>query len=698
MSLQYIHTSARRGLEPGKSGFCCVARNRELPVDLGKELERLSRYEHIAGKSNPVILRHLKISIRSGDYHILSRLSDAGADYSKRNNHIAHHLVFTDSEVISLPDPATILLFWKGWRNQWNEPPRVLVERDQFTIQDLNTKSIAKNPVFESQIDNGHPRDAAFTIEEGQEFELALHFRNELLSLPTSLRWDIPFTNFILTSDQPTRFTWRGNWKDRPLPFEFEPILDKAPAAEPIEPADPHNPHLEPTPADENPAPRFAKFAPKVEIPQELNRSHRKRPKLRWTRKRFSKTLNLSLSILAVLCIGTIGYLLLDFRTSDGSFENPAPLNRSAIDQVHPTNLGEKTDNTREEWTALLESNRLYEKIDVGLTLAKQLSDMGDSNPMRIAQTLSAIKGAIGDGNRHEAKIVYLSNTDVKPSGNQWFLEAAIASAIQSLGFALAPEPLFSFFEDPLRKVSIFQPLSEQLHYDRFIPEDMIISLKAVRRAAKDRLVRNGPEAVAAAEDYQTMWQALEGDESLASLQKLETVLNLNPVEGYFAIDDDGLLRSLYSKDISTHIKDLYEQFMLPRFSSFKSTPEFRDTIKTANLEYETTIGLAKAIYQVLLVAEAFPPNLESKLELIRSQWSETFVREDLMEETIINFNLERLANSKRRLLALQSQFSRDTWVDLNFTSRILASVQMAESSIQTIGAETTWGLVPKSQ
>ncbi len=220
MPLQYLHTSAKRGLEPGKSGFCCVARDRELSVDLARELERLSRYEHISGKSNPIILRHLQISIHSGNYHVLSRLCDAGNDYSKRNNHIAHHIVFTQDEAISLPDPATILLFWKGWKDAWLEPPRVLSERDNFKIHDLNTFSDSVKSEFDSLVNEGQPTSLVFQIAEGQEFDLALHYRNELLKLPVSKRWDIPFTNFILVSDRPTLFQWSANWKGRMLPFE----------------------------------------------------------------------------------------------------------------------------------------------------------------------------------------------------------------------------------------------------------------------------------------------------------------------------------------------------------------------------------------------------------------------------------------------------------------------------------------------
>ena len=206
MPLQYLHTSARRGLEPGKSGFCCVARDRDLPPDLATELERLSRYEHFPDRENPWIARHLRISLRSGNYHVLSRLIDAGTDYSKRNNHIAHHLSFTEEEVVRLPDPATILLFWRGWRDSWKEPPRILNEQDAFSIQNLDTESTPLSDAFPTAIERGRPIEKPYTIEVGWERELALHYRNELLKLPAESRWNVVFTSFILTSDRPADF------------------------------------------------------------------------------------------------------------------------------------------------------------------------------------------------------------------------------------------------------------------------------------------------------------------------------------------------------------------------------------------------------------------------------------------------------------------------------------------------------------
>ena len=689
MSLQYIHTSARRGLEPGRSGFCCVARDRDLPADLEKELEKLSRYEQIPGKSSPVILRHLALSSRTGNYHILTCLRDSGTDYSKRNNHIAHHLAFSEDEISVLPDPATILLFWNGWKDSWIEPPRILQERDQFQIGDLDISTEVTPIDFDSPIETGNPRDAAFSFEAGEEHDLAHHFRNELLTLPANQRWDVPFTNFILTSDQPTQFLWRGNWKDRPLPFEFEGLAEKVSTFE--------SPHVIKEQVPEEPedvSHRITKSAPKVEIPDELTRADRKRPKRKWTRRRLSNTLNLTLACLAILCCGTIAYLLLDFRSPPEPEEPQSPQEAPSSGPSYPHMVTDKSLDPRQSWASLIDSDGLYKNLELSLGVAEALSSLGEPKPLQIAKTLSAVKDAVENQSSDSIAIVPIPSSLVKSDTSQWFLEPDFASAIKLLDVLLIPESIVPFFQEPLASNPIFGPLREHVPFDRFIPEDTILSIKAVRRAARDRLVQNGIDAITAAEEYRRQWQSLSEDDIHHSIQILETAFELNPDERYLAQDSNGLLISPTQVEISNHIRTLYERFILRRVSSFITSPEFRDTLNTANQEHNTAIEQARSIYEVFATARALSEPMATKLENIRDQWRKTFIRDDLMEETMINFNLERMANRKHNLSTLQSQFSQNTLADLDSANQILDSIEKAEQSIQAIDSNSEWALL----
>ena len=691
MPLQYLHTSAKRGLEPGKSGFCCVARDRELPVDLARELERLSRYEHISGKSNPIILRHLQISIRSGNYHILSRLRDAGNDYSKRNNHIAHHLAFTQDDAISLPDPATILLFWNGWKDAWLEPPRVLSDRDNFEIEDLNTSSDSIKPTFDSLVVEGEATPHVFQIAEGQEYDLAIHYRNELLKLPVSKRWDIPFTNFILVSDRPILFHWIANWKGRILPFDLVatpvasqelPEQTKSTAASTPPPPD--------QPEASTASARFAKNAPTVEIPEELSRASRRRPKRKWTHKRVANTLNLGLGTLGLVCVGIIFYLLYDYKTPTQSvpdltteLESPVP---SANEDLQTTSI-----DIRDQWNRLAQDNQLLEKSDDALRLALQLAERGDRAPFQIASILSK---ATQQGSTPVELTIPPSL--IREAEGHWELESIIGNELAEQGFVLLPQMLSEQLSILSAQSNPPDRVYERLLHDRFLPEDAEIGLKALRRTAKDQLVGKNLESITPAEDFLALWQTLANDNRLEPISKIETAFDINPLSGFFAVDEGGMLFSPERTDITRHLVELYEQFLLPHFSSFGNAPEFRQALQGANGEFDNAIDAARAIYEVLSTAQPESTTLQKRLQTLREQWRETFISDDLMKETMINFNFERLAASKLELAQLQKQFDQQTLTDLRTLESVLDTIDTAEQTLAQIDSRAIWTLLKR--
>ncbi len=691
MPLQYLHTSAKRGLEPGKSGFCCVARDRELPVDLTRELERLSRYEHISGESNPIILRHLQISIRSGSYHILSRLRDAGNDYSKRNNHIAHHLAFTQDEAVSLPDPATILLFWNGWKDAWIEPPRVLGNRDNFEIEDLNTSSDSIKPTFDSLVVEGEATPHVFQIAEGQEYDLAIHYRNELLKLSVSKRWDIPFTNFILVSDRPTLFDWIANWKGRILPFD----LVATPVASQELPEQTKSTAASTPPPPDQPKPstasaRFAKNAPTVEVPEELSRASRRRPKRKWTHKRVANTLNLGLGALGLVCVGVILYLLYDYKSPTQSVPNLTTELESLVPSANE-DLQTTSIDIRDQWNRLAQDNQLLERSDDALRLARQLAEQGDRAPFQIASILSK---ATQQGSTPVELTIPPSL--IRKAEGYWELESILSNELAEQGFVLLPQMLSEQLAILSAQSNPADRVYERLLHDRFLPEDAEIGLKALRRTAKDQLVGKNLESITPAEDYLALWQTLANDNRLEPISKIETAFDINPLSGFFAVDEGGMLLSPERTDITRHLVQLYEQFLLPHFSSFGNAPEFRQALQSANGEFDSAIDAARAIDEVLSNAQPESTTLQKRLQTLREQWREIFIRDDLMKETMINFNFERLAASKLELAQLQKQFDQQTLTDLRTLESVLDTIDTAEQTLTQIDSRAVWTLLKR--
>jgi len=123
MPLSLVFTSVPQGLTPGRSGFCTVARHREIPERLVALLEGLGTPN---GNSSTVVFTFRRLEAAGQSWYILSRFTAGGLDYTQRDNRLAQHLVFTDEEAAGLPPPADIASRWQGWIEKWDGEPRWL--------------------------------------------------------------------------------------------------------------------------------------------------------------------------------------------------------------------------------------------------------------------------------------------------------------------------------------------------------------------------------------------------------------------------------------------------------------------------------------------------------------------------------------------------------------------------------------------
>ena len=143
MAWQLIYTSAPALLDAGRTGFGTVARHEAIRPTLQTELERISQFSREQGLSKERILfYHRAIDLRGERYHVLSRIKDAGSDYTGRTNHIAHHIVLTAVEADQVfrsnrCTPADMILWITSnglWRDHWNEPARLFDSQEEIAI------------------------------------------------------------------------------------------------------------------------------------------------------------------------------------------------------------------------------------------------------------------------------------------------------------------------------------------------------------------------------------------------------------------------------------------------------------------------------------------------------------------------------------------------------------------------------------
>ena len=221
MTYEILYTSAPQGLKPGSFGFCTVAASEGIPPPLLQRLESLSGYRHLyppghpRAALNPVNYAHLVVQVGGRRLHVLSRIADAGWDYSQRTNKLAHHVVLEESECIP-PGPAWLLAQPGFCLTQFSGSPRVLppsrplppgellparcVMWEQVT-GDAGWAGVLVRQALEKK------QSAYLIFREGMEL-LPLLLEAQAL-LPPKERWEVTFSTYYTRLPPGVDCLWR---------------------------------------------------------------------------------------------------------------------------------------------------------------------------------------------------------------------------------------------------------------------------------------------------------------------------------------------------------------------------------------------------------------------------------------------------------------------------------------------------------
>ena len=222
MSHEVVYTSAPRGLKPGTRGFCTVAATQGISPPLADRLEALSGYRHLFSAddarpgSNPVNYSHLSIVVGGRPYHVLSRIADAGVDYTQRTNMFAHHVALEASE-LSSGGPAWVMSQPGFFETNWDAEPKIL----------YSGRTPALGEASPAVCDHWHglvgdagwagvlaettaatKAQAAWVLFEPGQDLLPL-VAEALALLPPAQRWDVTFSTFFTKLPPGVDCQWR---------------------------------------------------------------------------------------------------------------------------------------------------------------------------------------------------------------------------------------------------------------------------------------------------------------------------------------------------------------------------------------------------------------------------------------------------------------------------------------------------------
>ena len=206
---EILYTSAPKGLKPGSQGFCTVNSTIGMAQTTAERLETLSGYRHAFAITdpraalNPVNYSHVTLRLGGRPTHVLSRIANAGQDYTGRSNKLAHHLAFEQTS--SWPaGPARML-----------QAPDVMVAVWDGTLRTFAPRTLTLPPP-PSQIQlsawnqcTGDHGWAGYVAEQLLQQPQPLHVifapgtstldlvREVLDLLPPARRWEITFSTYF---------------------------------------------------------------------------------------------------------------------------------------------------------------------------------------------------------------------------------------------------------------------------------------------------------------------------------------------------------------------------------------------------------------------------------------------------------------------------------------------------------------------
>jgi hypothetical protein len=224
MSQELIYTSSPKGLKLGARGFCTVATTSGMAKNLADRLESLSGYRQLYPPGspdahlNPVNFSYLRFVMGGQTYYLLSRIADAGLDYTQRTNKLAHHIALQQAEFPSA-GPAWLASQPEVFETMWNREPEVLSNSRRTIPQGrLNARICSAWKVATG--DAGwagvlaqniltHASSEAYLIYKPGTDVLELFTEAQALLSPEQ-RWEATFSTYFTNLPPGVECRWRG--------------------------------------------------------------------------------------------------------------------------------------------------------------------------------------------------------------------------------------------------------------------------------------------------------------------------------------------------------------------------------------------------------------------------------------------------------------------------------------------------------
>ncbi|MDB5300681.1 MAG: hypothetical protein JWO87_2344 [Phycisphaerales bacterium] len=222
MSQELLNTSAPRGVKPGSTGFCTVGITAGMSPVVEERLTLLSGYRWLVppgegnADKNPVAWAHWRLGVSGRTLSVLSRVCDAGFDYSRRSNRLAHHVILDPSEQAPA-GPAWLMNMPGLMRDRWTGEPQVFAAGPDIPQADSGARvckaweSATGDAGWAGVLAEAFAQDPARVayIVYAPGVQMLPLIDEALALLPPAVRWQVTFSTYFTDLPAGMACAWR---------------------------------------------------------------------------------------------------------------------------------------------------------------------------------------------------------------------------------------------------------------------------------------------------------------------------------------------------------------------------------------------------------------------------------------------------------------------------------------------------------
>ncbi|MBK1877824.1 hypothetical protein [Pelagicoccus mobilis] len=393
------------------------------------------------------------------------------------------------------------------------------------------------------------------------------------------------------------------------------------------------------------------KKAPRVEIPEAYDKRKRKRPKRHFGAREFSRSINIAIVGGALICIALLVFFFNSHKNSGISPHNSETEQRAV----------QSLQARQEVWQRFADAGYPRAQLESARATAAFLANAGEDTPSQIIAFLDTLNSA--DDQTLAAGIPVPKHLIQKNADSHALPLTAISyPAIRKL--ALLPAPLLKSWSlgpqtqnaeptspSPLSPIALLPAVS-------YSPQALSDSLDAYQLQADSTLQSLPPATLRSLDSYFVQKSDILENAQFAPILQIHQVFKQGPQHAFIGFDEQERLIPGSPMSLGRYLNELMANLLQQSDDLALQSSTFRQPLTLAS-QQDSALEVASAIHQAFATLDlSARPNTDQILR-IRTLWEATFIRSDLMEQTILGYTLEAIEAAKLELTQTRSQFSQ---------------------------------------